>query len=135
MFKIQTNSRQYFSVGGYQQFNSGRPRDAGLVKAVRALVNVAASAPGRLLDAMYESRRRQVMAAIECSVQMIRLSAWGGKRRFSKSRVPLREAAHGVRIRCSITDGPCKGDGAHVCDEWRCAWKCGVSTISHENFS
>ena len=98
MFRIQTNSRQDFSVSGYQHFNSGRPRDAGLVKAVRVLGDVAASAMGRLLDAMYTSRRRQVIAAIECSAQMIRLDAWGGKRRSSKSRVPLDEAAHGMRI-------------------------------------
>ena len=82
---------------------------------------------GRLLDAMYNSRRRQVMAAIECSAQMIRLDAWGGKRRSSKSRVPLDEAAHGMRIRCSITDAPCEGDRAHLCDEWGCPWKDGVS--------
>jgi hypothetical protein len=53
MFRIQTNSRQDFSVSGYQHFNSRRPRDAGLVKAVRVLGDVAASAMGRLLDAMY----------------------------------------------------------------------------------
>ena len=135
MFRIQTNSRQDFSVSGYQHFNSGRPRDTGLVKAVRALGDFAARGMGRLLDALYNNHRRQVMAAIECSAQMIRPDAWGGKRHSSKSRVPLGEAGHGVRIRCSITDAPCEGDRAHLCDEWECAWKGGVSTISHENFS
>lgn len=135
MFRIQTNSRQDFSVSGYQQFNSGRPRDAGLVKAVRVLGDVAASAMGRLLDAMYTSHRGQVIAAIECSAQLIRLDAWGGKRRSCKSRVPLDQAAHGKRICCSITGAPCEGDRAYLCDEWGCPWRDGVSPVSHENFS
>jgi hypothetical protein len=135
MSRTQTNSRHDFSVSGYQHFSSGRPRDARLAEAVRALGDFAASAMGRLLNSMYENRRRQVMAAIQCSAQVIRLAGWCDERRSSKSCVQLGEAVHGMRIRCSVTGAPCEGDRAHLCDAWGCAWNGGLSPISHENFS
>jgi hypothetical protein len=134
MFRVQTTSRPDLFVNGYQLANSGRPRDVGLVKALRALGYFAARAIERLLDEIYDSHRRQVMAVIECSAQMVRLSARGGKQRSSKSRVPLNQEAKGMRIRCSMTGSPC-GDRAHLCNERSCAWRAGVSVISHENFS
>ncbi len=34
---------------------------------------------------------------------------------------------------CPITRVPCKGDLSHLCEEYGCARKGGLSPISHEN--
>ena len=35
---------------------------------------------------------------------------------------------------CSVTGYPCEGDLSHLCEEYGCARKGGLSPHSHENF-
>jgi hypothetical protein len=148
MFETQANSRQDFSVSAYQRFNSRRRRRAGaLANAVRALGYVAASAMRRFLDTMYESRRRQVIVAIECYCHVTdpkpqpEAQVSGKWRDARDARIDsygtdtaVGQAAYGMRIRCSITGAPREGDRAHFYDGRGCARKGDLSPISHENF-
>ena len=42
--------------------------------------------------------------------------------------------ASALSIRCPITGYPCEGDLSHLCQEYDCARKGGLSPHSNENF-
>jgi len=44
-----------------------------------------------------------------------------------------RESAHLILLRCPITGRPCKGDLTHLCKDYGCARKGGLSPHSEEN--
>ena len=134
-----------FSVKAYQHLNGDRSR-ASFSNAVRALGRVARRFMRRLLDAMHESRRAQAIKVLGRYGHLI--DAEGQARLpLSQKLAGAREgndlsswtggfvdqAVYGMRIRCSITGALCEGDRAHLCVEWGCARKAGLSPISHEN--
>jgi hypothetical protein len=92
-----------------------------------------------LLEAMYESRREQAVAVLARygdlidSEAQVRSSVSRKRAIPGGSRSAAGQAVYGMRIRCSITGAPCEGDRAHLCVEWGCARKGGLSPISHEN--
>ncbi len=134
-----------FSVKVYQHLKDDRSR-ASFSNAVRALGRVAGRFMLHLLDAMHESRREQAIRVLGRYARLIDAE--------SQARLPVSQklagaregndlpswtggfvdqAVYGMRIRCSITGAPCEGDRAHLCVEWGCARKAGLSPISHEN--
>ena len=146
MFRIQSAQRtsQDFSVRAYQRFDADGAL-APLPNVVRAVRRIAGSFTQRLIEAIYESRRKQAMAVLGSYSDLIA---------ESQSRTPVSQESarasdtngtsfeayttvapgvYGIRIRCSITGAPCEGDRAYLCDEWGCARKGGLSPMSHEN--
>ncbi len=136
---------QDFSVKAYQRLNGDRSR-ASFSNAVRGLGRVAGRFMRHLLNAMHESRREQAIRVLGRYGHLI--DAEGQARLpVSQKLAGAREgndvsfwsggfvdqAVYGMRIRFSITGAPCEGDRAHLCVEWGCARKAGLSPISHEN--
>ena len=146
MFRIQSAQRtnQDFSVGAYQRFDAdGAP--APLPNVVRAIRRIAGSFTQRLVEAIYESRRKQAMTVLGCYGELIAESqsrapvsqesarASGTNGTSFEACTTVAPGIYGMRIRCSITGAPCEGDRAYLCDEWGCARKGGLSPLSHEN--
>lgn len=135
---------QDFSVRAYQQFNAARARASGpLLNAVRALGRIVGRFMRHLLEAMHESRRKQAMAVLgyygglmnaqdQTRAPVSQMPARAGDGTSFWTGVTAAPAVYGMRIRCSITGEPCEGDRAHLCDEWGCARKGGISPVSHE---
>lgn len=137
-------SSQEFSVRDYQQFNVARVR-AFLPDAVRTFGRSVGRLMRYVLDAMHESRCKQAKAVLDhyghlldtdgqarLPVSQKPAGAREGKISFRASE-SANDASYGMRIRCSITGAPCEGDRAHLCIEWGCARKGGISPISTEN--
>jgi hypothetical protein len=126
------------SVRAYQRFDAERAR-ALLPNVARALGRAIGSFMRHLLEAMYESRREQAVAVLARygdlidSEAQVRSSVSRKRAIPGGSRSAAGQAVYGMRIRCSITGAPCEGDRAHLCVEWGCARKGGLSPISHEN--
>ena len=137
------NSRD-FSIGAYQQFDAGRSRAfEAFSNSVRAFKRNAAALIGRFVAAMHESRRRRaaaIMAHYGTATGAERKSeASGSGEHRSKWKAEVMHfeaegASRPMRIRCVITGAPCEGDLAHLCADWGCARKGGLSPVSHENF-
>ena len=146
MFRIQSAQRtsRDFSVRAYQRFDADGAL-APLPNVVRAVRRIAGRFTQSLMEAIYESRRKQAMTVLGCYGDLIA---------ESQSRAPVSQESarasdtngtsfeayttvapgvYGIRIRCSITGAPCEGDRAYLCDEWGCARKGGLSPMSHEN--
>jgi hypothetical protein len=141
----QQPAQQDFSIRAYRRLDAIRSR-AFLPNVVAALGGLAGRFMRHLLEAMYESRRKQAIAVLGHYEHLIDL---GGQPQSPVSQKPTRaregddvpfrtggfadQAVYGMRIRCSITGAPCDGDRAHLCVEWGCARKGGISPVSHEN--
>lgn len=139
-------SSKDFSVRAYQHINADRFR-AFFPNAARALGRIVGRFIRHALEAMHESRRQQAMAMLRRYGHLIDAEdqAWSpvsqeavhareGNDVFLRTGGFVDQAVHGMRIRCSITGAPCEGDSAHLCVEWGCARKGGISPISHENY-
>jgi hypothetical protein len=113
-------SDQDFSVRAYERLDAIRSR-AFVSNAFRVLGRIAGAFMRHVLDAMYQSRREEAL-------RVLGRHDWLAFRTDSAS-----QAVYGMRVRCSITGAPCEGDRAHLCVEWGCARKAGLSPISHEN--
>jgi len=133
-----------FSIGAYQRFDAGRPRASeAFSNSVRVLKRIAAALIERFVAAMLESRRTQIaviMAQYGSAIDAEHKSetSRSGKP-WSKEKAEVMRFESGppsrpVRMRCVVTGAPCEGDLAHLCDDWGCARKGGLSPISHENF-
>jgi hypothetical protein len=92
---------------------------------------------------MLESRRKQIAAIMAHYGSAIgaehksEASRSGKPRSKQKAEVMRFEAgrtSRPMRIQCVVTGAPCEGDLAHLCDDWGCARKGGLSPVSHENF-
>jgi hypothetical protein len=145
MFTTNPRTTPDFSVRAYEQFMPGPSgTEGGLVGALRALGRGGAAVLLRFLDAMHESRRQQAARILECHKGLVgsddhlsgpsRGASQTQRLSYPPDTFPA-EGVYGLRIRCSITGAPCEGDNAHLCVEWGCARKGGISPISHENFS
>jgi len=138
-------SSQDFSVRAYQHLNADRAGAFGrFPKAFRKLGRIAGGFMWSLLEAMYESRRKQAMAVLrgrcgpmdaegQVRAPVSRNSACAGDAMSFRTAEAIAPAVYGMKIRCSITGTPCEGDRAYLCDEWGCARKGGLLPISHEN--
>ena len=74
-------SKQDFSVGAYQCFDSQGSRSSGaLANAARALGHVAARAMRRLLEAIYESSCRQALGYRHMTLEARASGKCGGAR-------------------------------------------------------
>jgi hypothetical protein len=145
MFTTNPRTKPDFSVRAYEQFMPARSRtNERVARAIRALGRGAATVMLRVVDAIYESRRRQAAAVfahyddlIHSGAHALRMPQHASERRSAPHALETcaGNAVYGMRIRCSITGAPCEGDQAHLCIEWGCARKGGLSPISHENFS
>jgi hypothetical protein len=133
---------QDFSVRAYQHFNTNRAGAVGPVwNAIRAVGRVAETFTRNLLEAMYESRRRQAMSVRSCYCAPVDAGERAARSQITMGAdgtsvdpgAVIAPATHGMTIRCSITSAPCEGDRAYLCEEWGCARKGGLSPISHEN--
>jgi hypothetical protein len=146
MFRIQRfRNSQDFSVRAYQRFDGEGARTVGrFPKSASTLGRIARSFMRHLLEAMYESRRRQAMAVLRCYRDPMEAegqvrgvvsqnSARARDGMSFRAAETVAPAIYGMRIRCSITGAPCEGDRAYLCDEWGCARKAGLSPVSHEN--
>lgn len=140
----RSQNNRDFSIGAYQQFDAGRSRafDA-FSNSVRTLKRIAVALIGRFVAAMHESRRKQaaaIMAHYGSAIDAERKSEAprSGERRSKwnaeATRIETGRASRPMRIRCAVTGAPCQGDLAHLCYDWGCARKGGLSPVSHENF-
>jgi hypothetical protein len=148
MFKTHSRRSRDFSIGAYERFDTASPFKGGpSPNVIPALGHFVANIIRNVLDAMYESRRQQAVAMLERYGHLIGSEAQTEARALgkpgrareaqSKSRVidtTVGQPSFGISVRCSITGAPCEGDRAHLCVEWGCARKGGLSPISHENF-
>ena len=127
-------------------------RGDGTAAYHRAIWRVAAACARHLLAAMHESRRRQASLVISRHRNFIAPEAWGQ----APSLPTPRELVGGTekatsweerateggkfliglhqRMNCPLTNAPCEGDLAHLCEDWGCARKGGLSPLSHENY-
>jgi len=142
MFRIQTaRTSQDFSVGAYRRFGAD-DANTSFSNVTRALGRIVGRFMRRFLQALYETRRGQAFAVLNRYGDLIEVESQCHEPVVEKqdsdsagvSFAIIGPAAHGMRIRCSITGAPCEGDRAFLCDEWGCARKGGLSPISHENF-
>ena len=133
-----------FSIRAYQQFDAGRSRAfEALSNSIRALKRVAATLIRRLLAAMLESRRKQIAVIMahsgmaigaDCKSEASRSGKHRPKWNAEGIRFEAARTSRRMRIRCAVTGAPCQGDLAHLCYDWGCARKGGLSPVSHENF-
>jgi hypothetical protein len=136
---------QDLSVRAYQLFDADHARAFGrIANVVRAVGRIAGSFMRRLMEAMYESRRKQAMTMLGCYDDLVAesQSRTPGSQNLARSGDAMRletgttvaPVVFGMRVCCAITGAPCEGDRAYLCDEWGCARKGGISPVSHENF-
>jgi hypothetical protein len=132
---------QDFSVRAYQRLDAIHSR-VFLPAAVRALGRIAGGFMRHVLDAMYDSRREEALRVLGRYDHLVGAKSQArlpisqrpaGAREDSQTGGFESQAVYGMRIRCSITGSPCEGDRAHLCVEWGCARKGGLSPMSHEN--
>lgn len=139
-----THSQRYWPI-------TARAGD-GTAAYHRAMWRVAVACACRLLAAMHESRRRQACLMIGRDRNFIATEAWvqaslpltpreltgdTEKAAFCEERAAEgEEQLIGLRQRmtCPLTNAPCEGDLAHLCEDWGCARKGGLSPLSHENY-
>ena len=133
-----------FSIGAYQRFDAGRPRASeAFSNSIRMLKRIVGALMERFVTAMLESRRRQVAAIMahygtaivaKHESEAARAGKARSKRKADAIHFEAGRTSRPMRIRCVVTGAPCEGDLAHLCDDWGCARKGGLSPISHENF-
>jgi hypothetical protein len=137
-------------VSANQGIEGKRYRIVGAsLDVARGLMRVAEICIRRLLIAMHESRRRQAMRTIE-----LYANPDGRAEDLISAKPPVPEqttntsmpssqtclqhvesgVSVGERIKCPVTGAVCEGDLAHLCPDWGCARKAGLSPLSHENF-
>ena len=84
----------------------------------------------RFMDALTESRRQQARRMIEDHAYLLPndpdspVYSWFFAAALAASKAP---------IRCPITGYPCEGDISHLCEDYGCARKGGLSPCSDEN--
>jgi hypothetical protein len=136
----------YIPLGRDQKLKAERSGlHAGATKIAQALWR----GMQQLLVAMHKSRRKQAIAMIARYADLIAPEAEALI--SEKPLEPIREAGiatprkndvegpeYVMSIRrimnCPITGAPCEGELSYLCDDWNCARKGGLSSVSHENF-
>src|SRR5215467_15410228 len=86
----------------------------------------------RFMDALMETRYRQARRVIDDHVCLLP-NAQLKEPVWTNPRVAVDVTSTKTPIRCPITGHPCEGDLSHLCEEYGCARKAGLSPSSTEN--